>query len=134
LYKEIEIIALASAIRAWRGTVLILQRLPAQGEIAEFCKALGHVAHDLSGTNDDLAEMAALLFVIDEYVAVSNTNVHVRAGVGKPARVLIPFPPEFRWMHAGHQVPWFPGFSTYRQPPSRDWRPALHSLLNNVSC
>jgi Flp pilus assembly protein TadD len=133
LYKEIEIIALASAMRAWRGTVLILQRSPAQGEIAEFCKALGRAAHDLSGTNDDLADMAALLFVIDEYVAVSNTNVHLRAGVGKPARVLIPFPPEFRWMHTGDHVPWFPGFLAYRQPSSRDWRPALDRLVSAIS-
>jgi hypothetical protein len=133
LYKEIGIETLASAIRGWRGTVLILQRMPMQGESEAFCKALGQSAHDLSAINDDLAEMAALLSLIDEYVGVSNTNVHVRAGVRKVARVLVPFPPEFRWRHEGVSVPWFPGFTLYRQSPSHDWAPALVRLRTDLT-
>ena len=72
--------------------------------------------------------MAAVLSLIDEYVGVSNTNMHIRAGLGKTARVLVPFPPEFRWMNAGSESPWFPGFRIYRQPPGRDWRPVLDAL------
>jgi Flp pilus assembly protein TadD len=134
LYKEVDIGSLASAVRSWRGTVLILQRLPTQGENDSFCKALGRRAHDLCAANDDLVDMAALLSLVDEYVGVSNTNIHVRAGVGKTARVLVPFPPEFRWMHAGHAAPWFPGFTVYRQSPAHAWQPALarlHKDLNN---
>ena len=36
--------------------------------------------------------MLALLSLIDEYVGVSNTNMHLRAGVGKTAKVLVPAP------------------------------------------
>jgi Flp pilus assembly protein TadD len=133
LYKEVDIAALASCLATWRGTVLILQRRPQEGEGAEFCRALGRIAHDLSAANEDLAEMAALLSLIDEYVAVSNTNVHLRAGIGKTARVLIPFPAEFRWMHAGDEVAWFPGFRTYRQPSNHDWKPALNRLRADIS-
>ena len=133
LYKEIKIAPIASALRPWRGTVVILQRLPEQGEVAAFCKALGHVAHDLSSANDDLAEMAVLLSLIDEYVGVSNTNMHIRAGFGKTARVLVPFPPEFRWMHTGEHSPWFPGFTIYRQPAARDWTPVLAKLAQDIS-
>jgi len=133
LYKEMNIAALASCIRVWPGTVLVLQRQPREGESAQFCNALGRLAHDLSAANDDLADMAALLFLVDEYVGVSNTNMHLRAGVGRTARVLIPFPPEFRWMHAGDEVPWFPGFRVYRELPSRDWRPALDRLRSDIT-
>lgn len=133
LYKEIDIAALASCLGGWRGTVLILQRRPQEGESAQLCKALARAAHDLSAVNDDLVDMAALLSLIDEYVGVSNTNMHVRAGVGKTARVLIPFPPEFRWMHAGDEVPWFPGVRVYRQHSRRDWQPALERLSSDIS-
>jgi hypothetical protein len=133
LSKEIEIEALAGAVRAWRGTVLIVQRQPREGEAAAFGKALGRAAHDLSSSNDDLAEMAALLSLIDEYVAVSNTNVHLRAGLGKTARVLVPFPAEFRWMNAGEESPWFRGFRLYREPPGRDWRPVMNGLCGDIS-
>jgi Flp pilus assembly protein TadD len=132
LYKEIDIAMLATTLRAWPGTVLVLQRLPQQAEVAAFAKALGRAAHDLSATNDDLVDMAALLHLIDDYVGVSNTNMHLRAGVGRTARVLIPFPPEFRWMNAGNEAPWFRGFRIYRESPSRGWRPAMDSLREEL--
>jgi ADP-heptose:LPS heptosyltransferase len=132
LYKEIDIAMLATTLRAWPGTVLVLQRLPQQAEVAAFAKALGRAAHDLSATNDDLVDMAALLHLIDDYVGVSNTNMHLRAGVGRTARVLIPFPPEFRWMSAGNEAPWFRGFRIYREPPNRDWQPVMNALREDI--
>lgn len=133
LFKEIELEPLAAALNTWRGTVLILQRLPGKEESARFSRLVGHNAIDLSEANEELADMAALLALIDEYVGVSNTNMHLRAGVGRPARVLVPFPPEFRWMHAGETVPWFPGFGVYRQGPARDWSQALARLRLDLS-
>jgi Flp pilus assembly protein TadD len=133
LQKEIDIPAMASALRGWRGSVLALQRLPVEGEIAAFARALGRACHDLSAVNDDLADMAALLGMVDEYVGVSNTNMHIRAGVGKAARVLIPFPPEFRWMNAGSETPWFPGCRLYRQSPGGDWQRSLSALGHDIT-
>jgi hypothetical protein len=78
--------------------------------------------------NEDLREALAVLAALDEYVAVSNTNVHLLAGVGRHARVLVPCPPEWRWMRTGDASPWFPGFSVYRQPASRDWTEPLRLL------
>jgi hypothetical protein len=133
LQKEIDLVALAAALRGCRGTVLILQRLPREGDVAGFRQALGRVAHDLSSLNDELVDMAALLFLMDEYVAVSNTNVHIRAAVGKAARVLVPFPPEFRWMHVGDHSPWFPSSSVYRQSENRGWQRALDALVGDLN-
>jgi Flp pilus assembly protein TadD len=133
LYKEIPIESLAVALREWRGTVLVVQRVPLPGEVEIFSKALGRQVHDLSALNEDLEDMAAVLSLIDEYVGVSNTNMHIRAGLRKTARVLVPFPPEFRWMHAGERSPWFPQFSLYRQPPQRDWGDVLQCLRADLS-
>jgi tetratricopeptide (TPR) repeat protein len=132
IYKEIDFQALAKAVRPWRGTVLVLQRLPASGELAAFSRALGRTAHDLSELNEQLDDMAALLQVIDEYAGVSNTNMHIRAGVGRSAKVLVPFPPEFRWMSSGDSSPWFPGFRLFRQPPTLDWTEALAALSRSL--
>jgi Flp pilus assembly protein TadD len=132
LYKEVDIRALASCARRWPGSVLVLQRLPGEGEIAAFSQALGREAHDLSSANDDLVEMTALLSLLDDYVAVSNTNVHLRAGLGKTGRVLVPFPAEFRWMSSGEESPWFPGFRIYRELPGRDWAPSLNRLREDL--
>jgi Flp pilus assembly protein TadD len=133
LYKEVKLSELAAALRSWPGSVLIVQRVPLAGECEQFAKALGRAAHDLSSANDDLAEMAALLSLVDEYVGVSNTNMHVRAGLARDARVLVPFPPEFRWMHEGSRVPWFPDFLIYRQSARLDWQPALETLQRDLT-
>jgi Flp pilus assembly protein TadD len=132
IYKEIDLQALAKAVRPWRGTVLVLQRLPGPGEVAAFSRALRRPAHDLSPLNEQLEDMAALLKAIDEYAGVSNTNMHIRAGVGRGAKVLVPFPPEFRWMSSGDSSPWFPGFRLFRQPPTLDWTEALAALSRSL--
>src|SRR5580765_1078835 len=133
LHKEVKIAELANCVQGWRGSVLLVQRVPLAGECEQFARALGRAAHDLSSANDDLAEMAALLSLVDEYVGVSNTNMHVRAGLARPARVLVPFPPEFRWMHSGTTTPWFPDFLVYRQTPRLDWRAPLELLGRDLT-
>lgn len=132
LYKEVRLEALAQTLCNVPGTVLALQRLPAEGEIETFRKRLGRPAHDFSALNDDLEAMLALLALIDDYIGVSNTNMHLRAGAGKTARVLVPSPPEWRWMAAGKESPWFPGFTIYRQGHDGSWESALAALRQNL--
>ncbi len=92
--------------------------------------------HDLTALNDDLEDMLALLALVDEYVTVSNTNVHscicVRAGAGRTSRVLVPNPPEYRWMAEGTESPWFPGCRVYRQKVCGSWAAALAALAGDL--
>jgi tetratricopeptide (TPR) repeat protein len=132
LYKSIDLRALAATLEGVGGTLVALQRAPAAGEIATLEEALGRPVHDLCALNDDLEEMLAMLAGIDEYVGVSNTNMHLRAAAGKTARVLVPAPAEWRWLRAGRESPWFPGFTIYRQSLQGDWRDALSSLHRDL--
>jgi hypothetical protein len=54
--------------------------------------------------------------------------MHLAAGLGRTARVLVPYLPEWRWLEAGDESPWFPGFRVYRQSTSRNWGDALARL------
>jgi tetratricopeptide (TPR) repeat protein len=128
LFKEISLPHLAGATRGVRGTLVSVQRLPAAGETAELARLAGRPVHDLSAINSELEQVTALLATLDEYVGVSNTNMHLRAGLGLTARVLVPYPPEFRWMADGECSPWFPGFRVYRQRIDRRWDDALAHL------
>lgn len=132
LFKELPMDRLARTLAAVPGTVVVLQREPRAGEIHDFSAALGRQAHDFSALNDNLEEMLALLALLDDYVGVSNTNMYLRAGVGKTARVLVPAPPEWRWMAEGKESPWFPGFKIYRQGYDGSWDNALASLKTDL--
>jgi hypothetical protein len=120
LYKEVPLERLADAVREIPGTVVSVQRAPRAGETQELAKRLGRPVHDLSEANGELEEALALMAAVDELVGVSNTNVHLRAGVGRASRVLVPFPLEWRWMAAG-ESPWFPGTRVQRQGADKAW-------------
>lgn len=132
LYKALQIEPFAQALKGFPGTLIALQRNPAPGEIDGLSRAVGHAVRDFSDLNEDLEAMLAALALMDEYIGVSNTNMHLRAAAGRTARVLVPCPAEWRWMAAGSSSPWFPGFSIYRQTLDGDWSPALARLHGDL--
>ena len=132
LFKEFELEDLANICRPLDARIVILQRLPAEGEVEQFSQVLGRPVLDLNHYNEQLEDMLAVLSVIDDYIGVSNTNMHMRAAVGKACKVLVPFPPEWRW-HVEGESPWFPGFKVYRQTVDQDWRPAIEQLSHDLT-
>ncbi len=133
LYKEIPLEALVSGIRGFNGTIISLQRNPKNNETTHLSELLGRPVLDAAFLNNDLEQMLALLQLIDEYVGVSNANMHLLAGLGGRARVLVPNPAEWRWMADGKTSPWFPGFITYRQQKDGSWGEAMAQLRDDLS-
>jgi tetratricopeptide (TPR) repeat protein len=121
LAKEIAPAALGQRLRGRQATWISVQRLPGVGEREALSEALGAPVHDASHANAALDEILALMSVVDDYVGVSNTNTHLRAGTGGPMRVLVPFPPEWRWGIAGQRSPWFPTAAIERQAADGRW-------------
>jgi tetratricopeptide (TPR) repeat protein len=133
LFKQLPVGALATALAGIPGTVVSLQRNPRPHESAEAQELFGSRLVDCSSVNNDLADMLALLCVLDEYIGVSNTNTHFRAALGKPAHVLVPQPPEWRWGHAGERSAWFPDMPIYRQALDGDWTAAVTAVSAALS-
>lgn len=125
--------ALANTLRDTEGTLIALQRNPEAGEIDAFSATVGRPVHDLTALNEDLETMLALLDCLDDYICVSNTNVHLREGLGKASRVLVPFPADYRWMNSGDESPWFPGSRVYRETYEDGWSVALETLTADLN-
>jgi Flp pilus assembly protein TadD len=133
LFKRVPPEALGAALRRVPATVAILQRGAAAADIDAFTRALGRPAPDLTVRDDDLEELLALMERVDEYVGVSNTNMHLRAAAGRSARVLMPLPPDWRWGDAGEESAWFPGFRIYRESPAAGWESALARVAGDLA-
>ncbi len=125
--------ALAQALAGVNGTIVVVQRASQPDELTAFTAALGRKAFDLSAANADLEDMLALMALVETYVGVSNTNMHLRAAMGRPAHVLVPFPPEWRWREAGDESPWFPGMRLYREGARGDWQAAFSALARDLA-
>ena len=132
MFKEIPLEKLARALSPVSGTVISIQRNPKETENSVLSGLAGRQVHDFSKLNADLEDMLALLALLDDYVGVSNTNMHLRAAAGRTAHVLVPGPVEWRWMAAGDESPWFPGFRIYRQGPDGNWEAALGRLRGDL--
>ena len=128
LAKEIDPAQLGRALAGIPATFVSVQRGPRADEMQALGSALGATVHDFSSVNSELDDMLALMGLVDEYAGVSNTNTHLRAGVGLSARVLVPWPPEWRWTRDLERSPWFPEFPLYRAGAGDDWSDALAQL------
>ncbi len=132
VYRHIPLEMLANILRPLSATILVLQRNPEQTEIQQLGQLLNRKIHDFSHCNQDLEIMLALLYLIDEYIGVSNTNMHLRAGLGRITRVLIPYPAEWLYMTKGETSPWFEEFRLYRQTVDQNWTIALTQLQTDL--
>jgi tetratricopeptide (TPR) repeat protein len=133
LFKESPAGMLADALRPLDARIVVLQRAPDEGEVEAFSAALGRAVLDLSGLNADIEDMLALVGLLTGHVCVSNTNVHLAAARGRTCRILVPNPPEFRWMAAGDASPWFPAMPVYRQDADGDWTGAFARLRADLA-
>jgi len=132
LSKEVSLEALASAIQGFQGTIVSVQRNPEAGETEYLSQIMACPVWDASAINGDLENMLALIGLIQEYVGVSNTNMHLLAGLGRRARVLMPNPPDWRWMATGMTSPWFPLYLIYRQASDGSWGEAMKQLAEDL--
>src|SRR6185295_11538989 len=56
----------------------------------------------------DFADTAAVLALVDLLVCVDTSVAHVAGALGRPAFVLLPLQPDWRWMLGGEHSPWYP--------------------------
>lgn len=131
--REIAPAALGRALAGLARSAVVVQRAPADGEIAAFSAAFGGPVADLAELNEDLPGMCAILQHTEHCVGVSSTNMHLRASLGLPADVLVSWPGDWRWGDRGASSPWFPGFRLHRQGSSYGWDEALASLRSALA-
>ena len=128
LFKRVAPAELGRSLRAVPGTLVSLQRAAPTPDVEPLAEAAGRQVHDFSFVNESLPDALALLAGLDEYVAVSNTNVHLNEAIGRRTRVLVTQPAEWRWTSNDERSPWFQHAVLYRQSTDGSWTTALGAL------
>ena len=80
----------------------------------------------------DFADTAALLEQLDLLITVDTSVAHLAGGLGRPAWVMLPFAPDWRWLLDRHDTPWYPGHTLFRQPSAGDWAPVVEALTREL--
>ncbi len=108
-----------------------LQKGPAKNQLAEWPGKVPPLDADpLLQTFDDTA---ALVENLDLVVCVDTSVGHVAGALGKPAWVLLPFAPDWRWMIGRMDTPWYPSLRLYRQPRAKEWGNAVEHIMEDFA-
>ena len=80
---------------------------------------------DLTADLGDFNDTAALLCCLDLVITVDTSVAHLAGALGRPAWVLLPFSPDYRWLLGRDDNPWYPTLRLFRQSESREYGSVL---------
>jgi tetratricopeptide (TPR) repeat protein len=86
-------------------------------------------------TVDQLANIdtfAAQIAALDMVVTIDNSTAHLAGALGIPTLVLLPFAPDWRWLLARDDSPWYPTVRLFRQPKRGDWRAVVQEVNSRL--
>ena len=87
---------------------------------------------DLTADLTDFGETAALLCCLDLVITVDTSVAHLAAALGRPTWILLPHPPDYRWLLDRDDSPWYPAARLFRQAESRDYASVLDRVRTEL--
>ena len=76
---------------------------------------------DCSARIRDFSDTAALVANLDLVISVDTSVAHLAGAMGIPTWVLLPRPPDWRWLLGREDSPWYPTMRLFRQERDGDW-------------
>jgi Flp pilus assembly protein TadD len=86
---------------------------------------------------DDFSDTAGLVDHLDLIISVDTAIVHLAGAMGKPAWVVLPCVPDWRWLHGRSDSPWYRSLRLFRQRTPGDWRTVFQTIreeLGRILC
>ncbi len=69
----------------------------------------------------DFEDTAAILSEVDLLISIDSSPVHLAGALGRPAWVLLPLLPDWRWLQGRDDTPWYPSVRLFRQTEWGRW-------------
>ena len=122
--RSVELARLLAALPAGYGYVSLQKEVRPDDAAALQTSAVVHFGDDLLSMDDT----AALCACMDLVIAVDTSVAHLAGALGLPVWVLLPHMPDWRWLLARSDSPWYPSARLYRQQCAGDWSAPLQQL------
>ncbi len=81
----------------------------------------------------DFEDTAAILSIADLLISVDSSPVHLAGALGRPAWVMLPFVPDWRWLMEREDTPWYPATRLFRQTRPGDWAGVTQRLAEALA-
>lgn len=93
----------------------------------------GVKVHHWQEAIDDYDQTAALVAALDSVLTVCTAIVHLTGGLGRPALVMVPFGPDWRYGASGERMIWYPSVRLLRQRRLGEWGEVLEEVSSSIS-
>ena len=81
----------------------------------------------------DYDDTMAVLDSIDLLVTVDTSVGHLAGAMGRPAWLMLPFAPDWRWMAERTDTPWYPSLRLWRQPQPGAWDAVIAGIAARLA-
>jgi tetratricopeptide (TPR) repeat protein len=103
-----------------------------KGAAATMSPPVGMQLTNLGNDLQDFADTAAVLANLDLVITVDTAVAHLAGAMGRPVWTLLPFTPDWRWLLARDDSPWYPGMRLWRQSAPGDWESVYQRIAQAV--
>ena len=76
---------------------------------------------NLGPSINDFTDTMAILHSLDMLVTIDTSVAHLAGASGRPASVILPYAPDWRWLTGRDDTPWYPSLRLFRQSRPYDW-------------
>lgn len=77
--------------------------------------------YDASADLHSFADTAALVACMDLVISVDTSVAHLAGALAKPVWIMLPYSPDWRWLMARDDSPWYPTARLFRQKIDLSW-------------
>jgi ADP-heptose:LPS heptosyltransferase len=81
----------------------------------------------------DFADTAAMIMALDLVLSVDTSVAHLAGALDKPAWVMLPYAPDWRWLLDRSDSPWYPSLRLYRQSRPTEWSDVVAAVARDLA-
>lgn len=87
---------------------------------------------EISAGLTEYSATAAAIAELDLLVCVDTSVAHLAGALGRPAWVMLPYAPDWRWMLGRDDTPWYRSLRLFRQPRPGDWASVIDRVADEL--
>ena len=108
-----------------------LQKGPAVSDLKQLGDA--HPLLPIGDQLDDFDDTAAVIANLDLVITIDTAVAHLAGAMGKPVWIILHQVPDWRWLQARSDSPWYPTARLFRQPSPGDWPAVIHAVAEALT-
>ena len=82
---------------------------------------------------ESFEDTAAVIECLDLLVCVDTSVGHIAGALNRPAWIMMPFAPDWRWLTTRTDSPWYPSLRLFRQDTPRSWEPVIGAVAAELA-